>query len=126
MTDQIVPVVNIVSISRPKVWIENGFSGERYVVVQHEEFEPFDYAVFNYDYKYTSNAGTLDEAQRLAIELGATVPVQVNSRRLPDEQPPLPDDVVRRIAAKATSFADAIRRAEHAHGIGVNFGEEAA
>lgn len=83
MTERL-PIVEIVSIVPTKIWIECGIFGERYVVAQHEGYPPFDYAVFNYDYTYTSNAGTLAAATKLAIEIGATEPVEMRSRPIPE------------------------------------------
>lgn len=71
----------IVKILPTKVWIENNFTGSRFVVVQHEGCKPFDYAVFNYDYKYTSNAGIDAQAEKLAIDLGAIEPVEYRERK---------------------------------------------
>lgn len=74
------PVVEIVHIFETKVWVESGIFGERYVVVQHETMEPFDYAVFNYRYGYTDNATTHQMATELALRLGATEPVEHKQR----------------------------------------------
>ena len=63
-----------------KIWVESGVMGERVVVVQHEGCEAFDYAVFNYDYRYTSNSGTWEAAHRLAVALGAAEPVETRQR----------------------------------------------
>ena len=57
--------------------------GERVVVLQHEGCEPFDYAVFNYDYRYTSNAGTHEAARQMALSLGATEPIEQKHRPFP-------------------------------------------
>ena len=70
----------IVKIYPTKIWIESGMMGERVVVIQHEGCEPFDYATFAYDYRYTSNYGTMNAAQNLAISLGATDPVEQKLR----------------------------------------------
>lgn len=72
----------IVKVMPTKVWIESGMLGERVVVLQHEGCEPFDYAVFGYDYRYTSNAGTLAAAEALARNLGATKPIEHKHREL--------------------------------------------
>ena len=77
------PVVEIVEILPTKVWIESGMMGERVVMVQHEGFHAFAYAVFNYDYAYTSNSGTWEAANRLALALGATEPVEQRLREYP-------------------------------------------
>lgn len=72
----------IVKVMPTKIWIESGMFGERVVVLQHEGCEPFDYAVFGYDYRYTSNAGTLAAAEALARNLGATEPIEHRHREL--------------------------------------------
>lgn len=72
--------VEIVRMCKTDVWIEDDFFGGRQVVVQHEGCDPFTYASFNYDYRYTSNAGTLSAATELAMQLGATTPVARKSR----------------------------------------------
>lgn len=70
----------IVKIMPTTIWIESGMMGERAVMIQHEGCEPFEYAVFNYDYRYTSNAGTIHDALVLAKSLGATDPIEHRSR----------------------------------------------
>jgi hypothetical protein len=74
--------VTVVKVYPTRIWIENGIGGERIVVVQHEGCDPFDYAVFGYDYRYTSNAGTWEAAHSLALSLGATEPVETRQRGL--------------------------------------------
>lgn len=74
-------VVQITRILDTAVWVENDcLSGSRHVVVQHEGCSPFTYATFHYRYGYTDNAGTHAAATQLAIELGATEPVEVRAR----------------------------------------------
>ena len=70
----------LVEILPTKVWIENGMMGERVVMLQHEGCEPFEYCVFNYDYRYTSNACTAIAAENMARFLGATDPMEHRSR----------------------------------------------
>lgn len=70
----------IVKILPTKIWIESGVCGEKAVMVQHEGCEPFEYAIFNYDHRYTSNSGTWDAATMLACELGAKEPIERRSR----------------------------------------------
>ena len=69
----------LVSICPRSVWIESDWFGARHVVVQHEGCEPFRFASFHYDYRYTDNAGTLRNATRLAVALGATEPVEMRA-----------------------------------------------
>jgi len=70
--------VKVESISTVKVWIESDMLGARHVVIQHDgaRLPPFIYATFHYNYAYTSNYATLQAAELLAIQLGATVPVE--------------------------------------------------
>ena len=78
-----VPTVKVVEILPTKVWIESDLMGARHVVMHHEGFgEPFTYASFHYNYAYTSNSGTWDAAHRLALQLGATEPVEQRQRDL--------------------------------------------
>ena len=59
-----------------EVWVEDRDDGSRVVMLQHEGFPPFAYAVFNYSYAYTDNAGTRAMADELAVRLGASFPVE--------------------------------------------------
>lgn len=78
-----VPTAKVVEILPTRVWIESDMMGARHVVMHHEGFgEPFTYASFFYDYAYTSNSGTWDAAHRLALQLGATEPVEHRPRDL--------------------------------------------
>lgn len=73
----------VVEILPTRIWIESDMMGSRHVMVHHEGFgDPFTYATFHYNYAYTSNAGTWDAANNLALSLGATEPVQQRSRGL--------------------------------------------
>ena len=73
----VVPNATVVEILPRKVWIESDLMGARHVVMHHQGFgNPFTYASFYYDYAYTSNAGTWEAANRLALALGATEPVE--------------------------------------------------
>lgn len=69
-----------VEILPTQIWIESCVMGERAVMMQHEGCEPFEYALFNYDYRYTSNGGTHAAAESLARSLGAKEPVEHKSR----------------------------------------------
>ena len=75
--------VVIVEILPMQIWIENGMFGDRSVVLQHQGMNPFVYAKFGYDYAYTSNAGTWDAAQKMALSLGAKEPIEVRSGAFP-------------------------------------------
>lgn len=77
-----VPQVATVRILPTRVWVENDFFGGRHVMLQHEGLEPFTYASFHYDWRYTSNSGTWDAACRLAASLGAQEPVESRMREL--------------------------------------------
>lgn len=71
----------VVKIYPTRIWIESDMMvGERVVMMQHEGCEPFEYAVFNYDYRYTSNVGTHEAAENLARSLGSQEPIEYKSR----------------------------------------------
>jgi hypothetical protein len=72
----------VIKVMPTKIWIESGIMGERVVMVQHEGCDPFEYAVFGYDYRYTSNAGTHSAAENLARALGATDPIEHKNREV--------------------------------------------
>jgi hypothetical protein len=73
----------IVKILPTAIWIESDIMGGRSVMLQHQGCEPFEYARFGYDYRYTSNSGTIEAAKQLAIQLGATEPIEHRSRPMP-------------------------------------------
>lgn len=77
----------IVKIFSTAVWIESDLLGSRHVMRQHEGDEPFTYCSFHYNYAHTSNAQTLDDAERMARALGATDPIEHRSREF--KQPTL-------------------------------------
>ena len=87
----------LVEILPTRIWIESGVLGERVVVLQHDGCEPFDYATFRYDYRYTSNGGTWGAAHSLALQLGATEPLEHRQRGFPP--PPTAQDLAVQIAA---------------------------
>ena len=77
------PTAKVVKVLPTKVWIESDMMGSRHVVLHHQGFgEPFTYASFHYDYAYTSNSGIADAANRLAVSLGATEPVEQRRREI--------------------------------------------
>lgn len=69
-------------IAATGIWIESNVLGECIVVVQHEGCDPFDYATFGHDHRYTSNSIVRDQARRLALSLGAREPVMERFRIL--------------------------------------------
>ena len=71
-----IKTAKIVKILPTRIWIESDIFGTRHVVMQHEGYEPFSYATFNYDYAYTSNIITVARAEKLAKELGAVAPIE--------------------------------------------------
>lgn len=75
-----VPTAKIVKILKTNIWVEGDFLGDKHVVVQHEGMEPFTCASFYYNYAYNSNASIRNQANALAISLGATEPVQERCR----------------------------------------------
>ena len=72
----------IVEILPTAIWIESDIFGSRHVVLQHQGCDPFTYASFQYDYRYTSNAGTWEAARNLALALGAAEPIEQKHRNL--------------------------------------------
>lgn len=66
----------IVKAMPTKIWIESDFSGANHVVIQHEGYEPFRYATFNYDHRYSSNSSVSMHAENLAKSLGAEEPIE--------------------------------------------------
>jgi hypothetical protein len=69
-----VEAATVVKVFDRKIWIESDFMGSRHVMIQHDdgESEPFCYCSFFYDHRYTSNGGTLRQAENMAKALGAT------------------------------------------------------
>ncbi len=74
----------IVKVFDRKVWIESDFLGSRHVMIQHDdgESQPFTFATFRYDWRYTSNSSVIACAESLARDLGATDPIKHQSRPL--------------------------------------------
>ncbi len=95
--------VILVEILPTQIWIENGMFGDRSVVLQHQGMEPFVYARFGYDYAYTSNVGTWDAAQKVALSLGATEPIEVRSGAFP--KMPTADELREQIAGLTSMLA---------------------
>ena len=94
----------VVEILPTRIWIESDMMGSRHVMVHHEGFgDPFTYATFHYNYAYTSNAGTWDAANSLALSLGATEPVQQKSRGL---HIPTAEELREEIALMQEALAD--------------------
>jgi len=79
------PDAVLVTLLPTKVWVESDLFGGRHVVLQHEGCEPFTYASFFYDWRYTCNSMTWDAATKLAVSLGAVEPVESRRRELPDD-----------------------------------------
>jgi hypothetical protein len=74
--------VQIVEILKNKVWVESDIIGSRHVMIQQGDSEPFQYASFYYDYRFTSNAHIAQQADKLAISLGASEPVECRVRTI--------------------------------------------
>lgn len=89
--------VHIVEILPTAIWIESGMMGGHSVMLQHQGCEPFEYAHFGYDYRYTSNSGTHAAAAALAMQLGAVEPIEHRSREFPPA--PTADEVREQIKA---------------------------
>lgn len=62
--------VEIVKIYPTKYWVERDFFGGSHVMMQHEGMNAFEYASFNYDYAYTSNAGVHTEIVNMMKRFG--------------------------------------------------------
>jgi hypothetical protein len=77
-----VEIVKVVKIFEKKVWIEDDIMGDKHVMVQHQDgkSDPFCYCSFHYDYGYTSNSGIRASAEKMAVSLGATEPVEYRHR----------------------------------------------
>lgn len=77
-----IQTVEIKEIFEQKVWIESDFMGSKHVMIQHQDGEsrPFCYCSFHYNYAYTSNSGVREQAEKMAIQLGAGEPVEYKSR----------------------------------------------
>lgn len=73
----------IVEILPTRIWVESSVWGSRSVMLQHEGCEAFAYCTFNYDYRYTSNAGTWAEAHDMARRLGAEEPIEHRNGEFP-------------------------------------------
>ena len=65
-----IKTVEIVKIYPTKYWVEQDIMGSSHIMIQHEGMEPFQYASFNYDYAYTSNAGIHTEVVNMMKRLG--------------------------------------------------------
>jgi hypothetical protein len=85
MSNETIGTATLVHVYGKRVWIESDLWGSRHVVVQHDApgEEPFTYCSFHYDYRHTCNSGTMGEARRMALALGATEPVEERHRGLP-------------------------------------------
>ena len=96
--------VTLVEVLPTRIWIESDMMGARHVVMRHQGFgEPFTYASFHYDCAYTSNGGTWDAANRLALALGATEPVEQRQREL---SMPTADELREEIKGMQAMLAD--------------------
>jgi hypothetical protein len=103
-----IQTVTIEKIYPTAIWIEDDICGARHVMLQHEGMHPFCYASFGYDYAYTSNAGTHAAAHALALQLGATEPIEHRMRSLP-----VPGEADPEVLREIIEYcgADAIRQA---------------
>lgn len=96
--------IQIVEILPTAIWIESDMMGGRSVMLQHQGCEPFEYARFRYNHRYTSNAGTHADATELAKQLGAGEPIEYRFRPPPDM--PTPDEVREQIKGLTAFLAD--------------------
>ncbi len=76
--------LQVTRILDKKIWIESDFFGDKHVMIKHdhEDFEPFCYCSFYYNYAYTSNSSIRRQAEEIAKLLGATEPIEHRSRPL--------------------------------------------
>jgi len=79
-----IQTVELVEVLPTAIWIESDFFGSQSVMLQHQGCEAFEYARFNYDYRYTSNAGIYAAAANLAKQLGAVEPIEYRHRAIPE------------------------------------------
>jgi hypothetical protein len=75
-------MVEVVKVYGQTVWVESDFFGSKHVMVQSDApgTEPFCYCSFHYGYGYTDNRSVHEAAQRMAVSLGATEPVEFRQR----------------------------------------------
>lgn len=73
--------VQINHVYERKIWIESDVTGSCHVMIQHQDgqSEPFCYCSFNYDYAYTCSSSVKHQAEAIAIQLGAKMPVETKS-----------------------------------------------
>lgn len=75
-----ISAAKIVKIISPSIWLEKDFAGDVAVMVGYPDESPFEFAKFNYDYRYTGNANIHAQAEELATSLGAEKPVECRTR----------------------------------------------
>lgn len=82
MTTEAIQTATLVEIVPTKVWIESDLWGARHVMLQHqvEGEKPFCYCTFHYNWRYTSNGGTMAAAEAVARSLGAADPIEHKAR----------------------------------------------
>lgn len=62
--------VRILKIYRTQYWVERDMLGSNRIMMQHENMKPFCYAILNYNYAYTSNAGMQEHVIRMMKSFG--------------------------------------------------------
>ena len=73
----------MVKIVGHKIWIEADLFGNKHVMIQHDDDSaPFTYCTFNYDHRYTCNSAIHKQAERMARSLGASEPIEHQTRKL--------------------------------------------
>ena len=83
MNDEAIQEAKIVKVYGKSIWVESDLLGAKHVMVKHEDCEPFEYCSFHYDYSHTDNATTRRLAEKIALMLGATDPVEHKHRIKP-------------------------------------------
>lgn len=65
-----IKTAEIVKIYPTKYWVEKDLFGGAHIMMQHEGYHKFEYASFNYDYGYTSNAGVHNAVVAMMKQFG--------------------------------------------------------
>ena len=65
-----IKTVEIVKIYPTQYWVEKDMFGGSHIMMQHEGYHKFEYASFNYDYGYTSNADVHSEVVNVMKRFG--------------------------------------------------------
>jgi len=77
-----VEALEVAKVYERKIWVEGDFMGAKHVMIQHDDgkSDPFCYCTFNYDYGYTDNSMIRQQAENMAISIGAKEPIEHRHR----------------------------------------------